>query len=200
MSIVSAELSADGNMEFKVTTAPTIEPFTVDEIKTFGRIDGDDEDDLIEGFITGVRELVEKYLGRALLEQTIVASMDFWPGAVVQLPRPPLISITEVRTVDEDGMETTYSSDYYYANTKSLPGECVINFDATEPDNTSNRQRGGYEIEFKAGYGTEATDVPFALRNALMLWVMEVYENRQMTAEPPKVIKPMLDLYKIKRI
>lgn len=200
MSIIAKDVSENVKLRFKILTPPTIEPFTAEELKIFGRIDGTDEDALIDSFIATVREAAEKYLSRALLEQTIVASFDFWPGDVVELPKPPLISITEVRTIDESGAETTYSSGNYYADIISLPGRCVINFDATPPVNSSYRQRGGYEIEYKAGYGDEAIAVPESIRNALKLWVINIYENRQFSSEPPQLVKSILDLYKVKKI
>ena len=76
MSITTKNLSA--NRIWKVSTVPVIEPVTVDEIKLFGRIDGEEEDILIEGFIRAAREACETYLGRALISQTITMTMDFW--------------------------------------------------------------------------------------------------------------------------
>ena len=189
-------LPSDGNRIWKVTTSPYTEPITVDEAKEFARIDGTDEDTLIEGFITAARMNCEAFLGRALIEQTITMKMDFWPGAVVDLPRPPLISITAVETLDEDDTATEYSSENYYAIIESIPGQLVLKRDVTFPFNT-DRDYQGYQIRFKAGYGSSAADVPRPIREGLKLWVTDIYENRVIRPEPPPEAMTLLNLYRV---
>ncbi len=186
--------------EFKVTTAPAIEPVTTAEVKLFGRIDGTYEDTLISGFITAVRDATEQYLGRSLITQSLTLTMDQWLGDVVTLPRPPLIAITVVRTVDESGTATVYDSDNYYVRTIPEPGQLVIKQGSTVPSN-SDRDYGGFEIEYTAGYGASATDVPQIIRDAIKLWAVIVYENRVLdpTKMPPQVL-PMLAPYRMPRI
>ena len=150
--IIPKSLPSDGNCHWAILTPPTIEPITVDELKLFARIDGDDEDSLLSTFIKAVREGAERYLGRALIRQTITMKMDFWPGDVIELPRPPLISITQVATIDEDDAETVYSSDYYYIITEATPGLLCIRQGFSYPINT-DRDHGGYKIDWLAGYG-----------------------------------------------
>lgn len=202
-----------GNKSWKVTTDPTVEPLTVANIKEYARIDGSYEDTLIEMFITAVRQATENYLGRALIQQSITLSMnnfsnyqqlDFLPlyllsssgDAVIELPRPRLISVTEIRTLDEDGTETTYSSDYYYVRTVPEPGQVVIKNGYTPPINT-DRYYGGYEIEFKAGYGTAASDVPANIRVGMMDIVKDVYENRVAVNDIPKLVQNIISSERI---
>lgn len=198
--IIAKSLDRHGNRNWKVTTAPVIEPVTVDEVKTFARIDGTDEDTLLTGFIKAVREAMENYLGRALIEQTIKMTMDFWPNTVVKLPMPPLISITQVVTLDEDDTETVYSSDNYYVHTLTTPGEIVIKHGATPPTNT-DRYYGGYRVDYKAGYGAAATDVPQSILEAIKLWCSIYYETRTLTEIPPNQVLSIIDQnYRIPRI
>ncbi len=187
----------DGNRKWDVTTAPTLEPITAAEVKTYARIDGDDEDTLIGTFITAVRQATEQYLGRALITQTITLSMDYWPSLVIELPRPPLISVTSVSTVDEDDTSTTYSSDNYYVRTVGDPGTIVIKRDGTLPINT-DRDFGGFEIVYTAGYGATASDVPAAIREAMKLWVAMIYETRVPIKDPPEIAKTLMDFYRVK--
>ncbi len=188
-----------GNRVWKVTTAPTIEPVTVAELKTYMRLDTSAEDDLIEGFITAVREAAEEWLGRSLLSQTITMSLDFWPNEVIRLPRPLLISVTEIRTLDESDSETTYSSSNYYVRTIPEPGEIALIQGASFPENTE-RDHGGYEIEFVAGYGTSASDVPNSIRQGIKLWAALIYENRVPIKDPPKISKSLMSFYRVLKI
>ena len=197
--IEEKSLSKDGNRIWKVTTEPDIEPITIDEIKEFARIDGTEEDTLISGFIVAARMNCEAFLGRALIEQTITMKMDFWAGEVIKLPRPPLISITAVETLDESDMATEYSSDNYYIITESIPGQLVIKRGVTFPFN-SDRDHGGYQIRFKAGYGDSRNDVPKAIREGLKLWATDIYENRVVRSEPPPEAKSQLNFFRVIKI
>lgn len=196
--IIPAPLSGDGNMQWKVTAPSTDLPISVDEAKFMGRIDGDYEDDLIGSLIQSVSDAVERYIGRALLIQTLTASLDFWPENPIKLPRPPLVSITSVNIVQEDLTSTEYSSDNYYARIITTPGELVLKDGVTPPENT-DRYHGGFEIVFVAGYGT-TDDIPSAIKDAIKLWTVVLYETRTAPSDPPPEIKGLLDFYRIRRV
>lgn len=196
MGIIPESADPKAHRSWIVSTAPTVEPITVDDVKEFARIDGNVEDTLIEGFISAVREATELYLGRALIQQTIVMIMDWWPSRCVELPQPPLISISSVVTRDEDDAATTYSSDNYYAVVESIPGQLVLKQGVSAPSVT-DRDIGAYKITYLAGYGEYSTDVPQQIKEAMKLWVTEVYENRAITTTPPPQARPLLDLYRV---
>ena len=202
-----------GNREWRVTTEPAIEPITVAEVKDFARIDGSYEDVLFLTFIKAVRRATENYLGRALIEQTVTMSMndfsdhcrgDLLPlykyigsgDVVVELPQPRLISVTEVRTLDESGTSTIYSSDNYYIRTIAVPGQLVLKSGVSPPFNT-NRYFGGYEIEFKAGYGDSADDVPEDIKLGMIMWVSNIYEDRTAFATIPEPVKMIFNTERI---
>lgn len=190
--------SKNGNMEYSITTEPTIEPVTVEELKIFGRIDGTDEDVLLTEFIKSARIAAEQYLRRSLITRTIRASLDYWPQQAIELPMPPLISITQVATVDEDGTETVYSSDNYYTITDAVPGKISIKYGITPPYNY-DRDFGGIVIDYTAGYGTERDDVPSPIKTGIMLWAMNIYENRVITEEPPPEAFATLNFFRVNR-
>jgi len=195
-SLIAKELPKDGNRVWKVTAEPIVEPITVSELKDFAHIDGSAENVILAGFISSVRIATEEYLGRALLQQTIRMLMDFWPSTVIELPHPPLISVDSVFTIDEDDVETTYSSDNYYSITESTPGKLVLKKSVTFPINT-NRNHGGFGITFKAGYGTDIFDIPSPIRGGIMLWAATVYATRVLDSKnPPPEAKAQLDLFR----
>jgi len=198
--IIPAALDKYGDRRWSVTTTPIIEPITVEELKLYAKIDGSTEDDLLDILISAVRGAMERYLGRALLEQTITLTMDFWPGWVIYLPMPPLISVTSIVTLDEDNTATTYSSDNYYVDVITDPGRIVLKQSVTAPNNTS-RYYGGYRIIYKAGYGGDAEDVPKAIKQAMLIWCSIIYETRTFMEEPPSEVVSMLEYsYRIPNI
>lgn len=191
--------SKDGNMRIRVKTAPLKEPVSIGEFKAFGRIDGTAEDVYLTMLLKGVRDAVEQYLGRALIEQTIVASMDFWPGQELILPRPPLASITAIRTLDEDATATVYAATGYFVVQNDWRPKVIIREGATPPQNT-NRYQGGYEVEYLAGYGSTASYVPPMICMGIMQWAIVGYENRIISETPPPEARKLLELYKVPRV
>ena len=126
--------------------------------------------------------------------------MDYWPDDPVPLPRPPLISITEVRTLDEDNVASVYSADNYYIIPDSTIGELIIKHGSTPPTNNSNRTRAGYEIEYITGYGLKPSTIPQTILEGLKLWATALYEERVTSMEPPPEAVKLLDTYKVHRV
>lgn len=198
--IISKPNPKDGNINWTVYTAPAIEPITLNELKLFARIDGTDEDILLTQFISAARQAAEEYLRRALITQTIRASLDFWPdNGLLELPRPPLQSITQIATRTEAGVLTVFTSTYYYAVTESDPGYVQIKQDYEYPVNYE-RDKAGIIVDYVAGYGDRSQDVPAQIRMALMLWATSIYENRVVSSDPPPEAQLLLDKYRLERI
>lgn len=191
MDIIDEGRITDGNMEWRVTSEPSVEPVTVTELKTFARIDGNDEDTLIGEFIKSARIQVENYLGYKLITQTVTVSMDYWPSERLVLPAPPLISVTEVRTLDEDGTETVYSSSNYYIRVLKPEAEIIIKRGSTPPYVT-NRSYGGIEIEIQVGYGATSSSVPQIIVDAVKLSAASFYENRVISSKLPPEARLLL--------
>jgi uncharacterized phiE125 gp8 family phage protein len=189
--------SSEINSSWSVTVDPTLEPVALAELKEFAKIEYNEEDTFLNGIITSARIATEEYLGRALLKQTIRLSMDYWPSVMLQLPRPPLISVVQIATLDEDDAETVYSSDNYYVITGATPGKLVLKQSVTAPINTA-RDYGGYIVDYDAGYGTARTDVPQIIREGIMLWAASVQASRVMDSKnPPPEVKSKLDLFRL---
>ena len=194
--LIQKPLPNHGNLVWQITTKPAVEPITTTEVKNWGKIETSAEDSIIENLITAIRQMAESWLGRALIEQTITSTLDFWPGIIVKLPRPPLISITSISTIDEEDNETTYSTDNYFARIDIEPGQAVIKNGSSPPIN-ANRYYGGFKIIHVNGYGDEAADVPQDLKQGLIEWVLFALENRLVNREPPENAIPTLKKYQM---
>jgi len=193
------DLDKLGNLTFSVITAPTVEPATVAELKTFARIDTTTEDTFLELLIKAAREASEFYMNRAFLEQTVRIRMDYWPEGKdhIELPLPPFISLSKFVTVDEDDTETAYSADSYYIVTDCVPAKLAIVMGATPPTN-EDRAVGGIIVQYIAGFGSTAAYVPAMIRLAVQMWATNAYENRVVDmSKPPDEVKRLLDPYRV---
>jgi uncharacterized phiE125 gp8 family phage protein len=181
------ELDRKGNRTWKVTIPPALEPVSVEELKAFAKIDGSGEDSLLASFIQSSREKLEDYLGRAFIDQTIQMLMDWWGSKEIFLPRPPLISVTSIETLDESNVATVYAITNYYSVAESIPGKIIIKSGIASPSNTV-RELAGYRITYKAGYGTNQNQVPRQIRNSILQLATLRFEKRISDEEIPSEI------------
>jgi len=166
----------------KSVTPPASEPVTLAEAKLHVRQDLDTDDTLITGLITAAREEVERICWHALLTQTWELVLDRWPaGDAIELPRPPLQSVTSVKYTDSSGAETTWSAANYVVDTDSTPGRIVLAYSVTWPT-VVLQPTGGIRVRYVAGW-TSAANVPQAIKQALLLLVGHWYENREDTGK-----------------
>jgi len=194
-------MTIENKSRIQIATAPATTPISVTEFKLFARIDHDDEDAALALMISAVTDAAERYLGRALIEQSITYTVDNWPGREVELPYPPLLSVTGIYLRKSDGTwdTTAYAATNYYVITEGIPGSIALVTGATEPTN-GDCDSGRFQIRYKAGYGDEATDVPAAIRQALLVWANNAYENRVVTITPPEEVRSALSLYRVERV
>ena len=166
----------------KSVTPPASEPVTLAEAKLHVRQDLDTDDTLITGLITAAREEVERISWHALLTQTWELVLDRWPaGDAIELPRPPLQSVTSVKYTDSSGAETTWSAANYVVDTDSTPGRIVLAYSVTWPT-VVLQPTGGIRVRYVAGW-TSAANVPQAIKQALLLLVGHWYETREDTVK-----------------
>jgi len=185
---------------FKVVTDPSTEPITADNVKDFSRIDIDAEDTLIESFIVAVRQAAETFLGRSLMRQTIDHYFDYWKkDGIIELPRPPLVSVTSIIAINEDATEETISSSNYYVIPEAIPGRVVLK-DGLSGLTISPRVSAGYKVTYKAGYGYTSADIPYSIRQGLIQWVAYVYETRNFQPEPPPEALGFLSFFRVLKV
>lgn len=166
-------------MALTMITGPALEPVSLSEAKSHLRVDITDDDALIGGLITAVRELYEQELNQALVTQTWELVMDAFPaGGIIRLPKPPLQTVTSIKYTDKDGAEATFSSSNYLVDTDRKPGCIVLKHSASWPA-VELREVGGVRVRYVAGYGSNAGDVPRRFKQKMLLYVGTLYENRE---------------------
>jgi uncharacterized phiE125 gp8 family phage protein len=183
-------------LRLKLKTAPTVEPISLDEAKLHLKVDGADDNALITALITTARQLAERETGRAFITQTWQMYLDAAP-AEIEIPKPPLQSVTAITVIDDEGAETVVSDTLYDVDaSQNSPGRVKLKSWCSWP---THREFASFIIEFKAGYGDAATDVPETLKQGILQLVAHLYENRG-AEEIPKGIKAIFWPFMILRI
>jgi uncharacterized phiE125 gp8 family phage protein len=158
----------------KRTTAPTVEPVTVQDIKDHLRLSGSDDDVRLASLITAARMAVETDAQRALINQTWTLTLDDWPRQYIELPYPPLSSVTSIKYVDTGGTQQTWSTANYEVDTYAEPGLVRLAYQADWPSFRGEPR--DIEIIYVAGYGATAADVPERFKQAVRLRVEMDYD------------------------
>jgi len=139
------------------------------------------------------RMQAEAYTRRAFITQTWYLMLDSREiNEVISIPRPPLISAT-ILTYNDAGTPATQDAASYTVDTYSEPGRIYLN-----PGYTWNytRERNGMLIEFIAGYGAAATDVPADIKMAITE-AAALYFNSGEVGNLPDKVKDRLKSYQV---
>jgi uncharacterized phiE125 gp8 family phage protein len=163
-------------MAITLITAPEEEPVSLTEAKAHLRVDITDDDKLITNLIVAAREYVETYTRRALVTQTWELCLDAFPSEdYIELPLPPLESVTSVKYTDHEGTETTFSD--YEVDVDSLVGRVVLSYGESWPVVTLKASN-AIKVLYVTGYG-DAEDVPQAIKQVVLFLVAHWYETRE---------------------
>lgn len=157
------------------TTADAItEPVDAAAAKKHTIIEHDADDDLLTGFATRAREIVEREIGSPVAAQTFDWQLDCFPKGAISLPHHPIQTTGFViKYFDTDGVERTLD-----------PSEYLLTNPASGLDSTVQPQYGkswpevepGYRkvtISFTAGYADD--EVPGPIVQAICMLVAEMY-------------------------
>lgn len=157
-------------------TAPAVEPVTIDEAKLHLRVDGNDDDPLIQSLITVAREYCETFTGRAFITREVLYTLSRWPsGKHIYLPRPPVVEVDGFTWYDADNNPNLLveGDDYVVdGDVIALPVGRGWPSGVLYPLNP-------IQVEYRAGYGSTGASVPEYIKAAIKLLVNSWYENRE---------------------
>lgn len=171
-----------------IVSAPASEPVTTSEAKDHLRVDLSTDDTLIGNLVTAARTWIEQVSGVRFITQTLDVSIDGWPaGDALALPVWPVASITSITSYALDGTASTVSASTYRLDTFAIPPRVVLVTGNTWP--TGGRALNSGTVRLVAG--TAAGSVPGPLRQAVLLLVAHLYEQREpvaLSGAVPKVL------------
>lgn len=172
-----------------VTTGPATEPVSTADAKTHLRVDTSDEDSYIDALVVAARKKVEESLQRALITTQFTMYLDAFPADIifvpnlsyhdydpaVRLPRSPVQSVDAIKYIDTEGTQQTLAASKYRTDLKSLVPRITAAYAETWP--TTRPVMNAVEIDFTAGYGDNATDVPEPIIHAIKIMISTWYDQ-----------------------
>jgi uncharacterized phiE125 gp8 family phage protein len=170
------------------------------------RVTNSDEDALIEGLIAAATSSAEQFTNRKFVQTTLELRADSFPAdyAFIDITVAPLQSVQQISYIDNDGTLTEAElTDFEVIAPEgdfAEPGSVGPKVDKAWPTATSLRPLSA-RVRFIAGYGT-AADVPKAIKQAILMMVGDMYENRESKivgtiATENKVAQDLLFPYKV---
>lgn len=165
------------------------------------------DDALIAGKLSTARRMCETHVKRSFLATTWLANFDSFPfgggyynrmlrqfygafpgsmGAtfpgflptntgIIEMPRSDLITVNSVSYYDSNGNFQALSPTVYNVET-GAPGRLAPAYGEIWP--TTLPRVGAVQINFTSGYGTSASSVPANVKEAILLLLTFLYENR----------------------
>ena len=196
-------------LNLKLITPPAVEPVSLSLAKSHLRIDIDDDDSLIGGYIAAARQYAERYTKRAFFNQAWQLSLDHFPlfdgsstlptrsrqdwpfyssyydSITIRLPRPSCVSVQSITYIDQTGTQQTLSPSAYYADTSSEPAR-IVPVPGTFWPYTQAYLPSSVKVLYVAGsYGDGVTvnTCPQTVVMAILLLVAHYYQNREGVSE-----------------
>ena len=199
----------------QVTTAPTAQALSLQEVKEYLRLDDSADERIVRPFIEAVTNIAEEHMNRALMSQTFTMFLDgfnesydpLWEGTRtgidmnfyrnhLPLPKPPVTSVTSVSTFNDADTETTFAASKYYVDTVREPARVVLRTGEVWP--TALRVANAIKVVYGAGY-TNAYSVPEPIRMGMLQHIAYLYEHRgdmyEAVAPMPPMVKRLYQPY-----
>jgi uncharacterized phiE125 gp8 family phage protein len=165
-------------MATKVISAPAVEPITLTEAKNWLKVIGTADDDLITMLIESTRQSMEDALNLKMITQTVKQTRDEWPVGSVEfeLDAYPVQSVTSIAYKTTSDTTQILSADSYVLDNTTQPARIYLKDGYTWP--TLQAESEAVTINFVAGYGDTAADVPSKLKTLILHAIAFAYENR----------------------
>lgn len=169
-------------MALTVTAPPSVEPITLDQAIHQTRATSARERGYLQFLIEAVRDRAELATQRQMMVATYQLRLDDWPcEGWIDVPRPPLRTVTSIQYVDTAGVLQTLPTSVYAVEAPVGPrcarGRITLQYGQSWP--TARAKAGAIVVEFQAGYGEAPDDVPPLLRKAMLRDLASCWEHRE---------------------
>jgi uncharacterized phiE125 gp8 family phage protein len=171
--------------ETSVIVQPTIEPVTLEELKTHLRYDGNELDSYFSSLIKTGRQMVEGYIGQSLVDKVYQTYFEDYPVYGWIRLKGPLIGVVSFDYTNDVGSYTAITGSDYVVDTNSkaprlLPAHGV-SWPGTRVYSNSVRVRWRAGFVDTSASPTQTVElIPEPLRVAVMFYAQALHEREKM--------------------
>lgn len=185
----------------EVTSAASLYPVTLDELKAHLRFTESEDDALLVDAIKEATEKLEEDTRRQFMNATVAEYYDYWPfdawhqgrdvylwhysasgpSVAMQVHRAPLVSVSSITYTDTEGNTQTWGSGNYTVDAKSEPGRITVAYNGAVP--AARVQTNSITVTYVAGYGTSRGNVPRRAKRGILMYAGALYDGRCMAPE-----------------
>ena len=159
----------------RTITPASIYPVTLAEAKTHLRVDGNDEDALINALIAAATAQAENYTWRTLMP-TVFEYVDDDFDAEIKLDTFPISSIDSIKYYDVSNTLQTVPAGEYETNLVECPVTIRPKTNYYWPSTYVKYE--AVIVRFTAGYASAAL-VPAPIKQAILMIIGHLYANRE---------------------
>lgn len=172
-------MSTTSKYSWQRTQAPKEEAVTLGEVKGHLVIDDDitEDDALLEIYIGAAARHMESSNNLVLTTQKWTLFFDSFP-CEIRIPRRPVQAVDAIKYIDSSGAMQTLAANQYQTDLTLFQPRICPAYGLSWP--TTRCQYKAVQVELTLGYGA-AAQVPEPLRNALLLLIGHLYQNRENT-------------------
>lgn len=168
---------------------PEIPIVSLEEAKIHLRLDHACEDNYLLGLIEASTAYVENYLGVSLIAKTweFVAKPKMKADGLsyIPLPNPPLLQVLSVEHLLTNGQRQPIKR-YCLEQRRALPEVCIYD------------DQHSIAVTYRAGMGEYPRQISPCIKQAILIALAEMYENRTFAAlEKNTLFHGLLDAYKV---
>ncbi|KOA21149.1 phage gp6-like head-tail connector protein [Clostridium homopropionicum DSM 5847] len=165
-------------MAIKMITPPVAEPITLEEAKQHLRVDGNDDDFLIQSLIKQAREWCEDYQNRKYITQTLELVLDSFPqgNAIIFYNCSPVQKVESIKYYAVNRQEYLFDESNYISDLDGFVGRVVLNRGKHWPI-VELQSVNAVRVRVVAGYGDSGDKVPEAIKWAIILQMKLLYDD-----------------------
>ena len=189
-----------GYRSLTVDTESTVAVITTAEAKAHLKVDVSDDDTLIDNLVKAATQSCEEFTNRYFTE-TVVTQYSDKMTDTKHLYKSPVSGVTHIKYYNSSNVLTTWDGSNYLLDKSSTPARIGLAVDASYPSIADRIN--AVEVKYTVGYGSSASDVPQAIKQAILLTVGNWYQNRQevvtgtIASQLPKSAQYLLEQYKV---
>ena len=184
-------------------TASTTAIITTAEAKQHLKVDTSADDTYIDDLVQAATESAQVFTNRFFISTTITQHGDKWCDLSV-LFKSPVSSTLHIKYYDSDNTIQTLSPSVYTTDLTHNPARVGLSPNQSFPALADRIS--AVECKYIVGYGSAASSVPTAIKQAVLLTIGNWYENRQQVVvgrtatELPKSAQYLLEQYKVQTL